>query len=121
MLEFWRKSISGLYKYAYATATLTKHKIKSSFMLNRIVPFGMDNIIVELVYRGYLIPLESLRTRQYYQQKDANIGWIKWGFLKLYNGTIGYFFSKRETIPDTTSLVSVAFLKVSPFSNRNIV
>ena len=113
MLEFWRKSVGGLYKHVYATPSLTKHKIKSSFMIDRIVPFGMDNIVQELVMRGHLIPLDLLKTRQYYQQKEAKMGWTKWILLKLYYGTIGYFFSKTPTIPESTSLVSVAYLNVN--------
>ncbi len=112
MLEFWRKAIAGLYKYVYATSTLTKHKIKVSFMINRVVPYGIDNVIQELVRRGQLIPAEELKSRQYYRQKTENMGWIRWTLHKIYSGTLGYLFTSAPTIPDSTPLVSVAFMKV---------
>jgi len=112
MLEFWRKTISGLYKYVYETSTLTKHKIKSSFMISRVIPYGLDNIILELKRRGFLIPIEELKNRSYYKLKEDKMGWVSWGLWKVYSGTIGSLFSKNETIADTVSLVSTAYLKV---------
>lgn len=114
LFEFWRKAINGLYKYVYCTASLTKHKIKSSFMINRVIPFGLDNIIRELALRRYLIPLDLLKSKSYYPSKEEKKqGWIRWFFSKLYNGTIGYFSSSMPAIADSISLVSVSYLKVA--------
>ncbi len=118
MLEFWRKSIGGLYKYVYASPYLTKHKIKTSFMFNRMVPLGMDAIIMQLVQMGSLIPLDALRSRQYYRQGDAQMGWIKWVFVKLYRGTLGYLFTRKPVLLDSVSLVSYSFLKASASINK---
>ena len=72
----------------------------------------MDNIIKELVNRNYLIPLEDIKSRNYYKNKEADMGWVKWGIWKLYSKTIGSIFDQKDTNTDSVILVSAAALKV---------
>lgn len=113
MVEFWRKCFNNLYKRIYENATLTKQKIKSSVMIDLILPYGIDNIIAELVRRGHLIPLDEIYSREFYRRKESKMGWIKWGFSKIYQYSIGLIFSRsRRVIKENDKLVSAAFLKV---------
>lgn len=111
MLEFWRSTISGLYKN-FTLTTLTKGQIKESFKMHNRLPLGIDNIILELIRRGHLIPLEELKNRTYYQIKENKISWIKWILSKVYKYTIQLLWQKNVVIPENTPLVSVAYLNV---------
>jgi len=82
-------------------------------MVNNIVPYGINNIINELVKRNYLIPLEDMRNRKYYKDREKDMGWVKWGLWKMYTATVGSFFQKNEAESEMIQLVSTAYLKVS--------
>lgn len=80
--------------------------------MNNSLPFGIDNITFELIRRGHLIPLEDLKSRNFYQRKTDKTSWLKWILKKSYEYTVGWFWRTNAVIPENTSLVSVSYLNV---------
>jgi len=75
-------------------------------------PYGIDNIILELIRRGHLIPLEDLKNRKFYLHKGHKTNYFKWILHKAYDYTIGWFWTTKTSIPENTPLVSVSYLNV---------
>ena len=111
MLEFWGMTISGLYKH-FLISVFTKGQIKESFKMHNRFPLGIDNIISELIRRGHLIPLENIKNKSYYQQKQDKVSWLKWLINKAYNFSINWVFKREVPIPENIPLVSVSYLYV---------
>lgn len=81
--------------------------------MNNSLPLGIDNILLELIRRAHLIPLEDLKNRKFYLCKEHKVNWFKWVLNKAYDYTIGWFWKTNTLIPENTSLVSVSYLNVS--------
>lgn len=94
---------------------LTKGQIKESFKLHNSLPLGIDNVLLELVKRAHLIPLEDLKSRKFYQSKKEKAGWLKWLLKGAYKYTIGWLWKTNMEIPENTPLVSISYLNVLSF------